>query len=87
MVEEKLQDQKFDCIFVIFISKYSSIGILLERIILTHKLSQNLETSLENVSELILNGKLKHQQLAGIDPVEVVVPSTNDEIKKNMKRR
>lgn len=24
----------------------------------------------------------KHQQLAGIDPVEVVVPSTNDELKK-----
>lgn len=25
---------------------------------------------------------MKHQQLAGIDPVEVVVPSTNDELKK-----
>ena len=36
----------------------------------------------ENVSELILKGKLRLCQLAEIDPAEIVVPFTNDEIDK-----
>ena len=37
---------------------------------------------MEKVSELILKGKLRLCQLAGIDPAEIVVPFTNDEINK-----
>ena len=37
---------------------------------------------MEKVSELILKGKLRLHQLAGIDPAEIVLPLTNDEIKK-----
>ena len=34
------------------------------------------------VSELILKGKLKLHQLAGIDPAEIIAPFNNDEINK-----
>ena len=37
---------------------------------------------MEKVSELILKGKLRLCQLAEIDPAEIIVPFTNDEIKK-----
>ena len=37
---------------------------------------------MEKVSELIIKGKLRLRQLAGIDPAEIIVPSTTDEIKK-----
>ena len=37
---------------------------------------------MEEVSELILKGKLKLHQLAGIDPAEIIVPFNNDEIEK-----
>ena len=42
---------------------------------------------MENVSELIIKGKLKLCQLAGIDLAEIIVPSTTDEIKKVMGRQ
>ena len=37
---------------------------------------------MEKVSELIIKVVLKLHQLAGIDPVETVVPFTNDETDK-----
>ena len=37
---------------------------------------------MEKVSELILKGKLRLHQLAGIDPAEIIVPFNNDEIDK-----
>ena len=37
---------------------------------------------MEKVSELILKGKLRLCQLAGIDPAEIIVPFNNDEIDK-----
>ena len=37
---------------------------------------------MKKVSELIIKGKLRLCQLAGIDPAEIIVPFTTDEIKK-----
>lgn len=37
-------------------------------------------TQSKKVSELILKGKLKLYQLAGVDPSEIIVPFTNFEI-------
>ena len=37
---------------------------------------------MEKVSELILKGKLRLRQLAGIDPAEIIEPFNNDEIGK-----
>ena len=37
---------------------------------------------MEKVSELIIKGKLRLCQFAGIDPAEIVVPFTNDEINR-----
>ena len=37
---------------------------------------------MEKVSELIIKGKLRLCQLAGIDPAEIIVPFTADEIRK-----
>ena len=39
---------------------------------------------MEKVSELIIKGKLRLCQLAGIDPAEIIVPFTADEIKKKL---
>ena len=39
---------------------------------------------MEKVSELIIKGKLRLRQLAGIDPSEIIVPFTADEIKKKV---
>ena len=50
--------------------------------ILPHKPSKKLKTYMEKVFELILKGKLRVHQLAGIDPAEIIVPFTNDEIDK-----
>ena len=36
---------------------------------------------MEKVSELIIKGKLRLCQLAGIDPAKIIVPFTTDEIR------
>ena len=96
MVEEKLQEAHVDrvnpnlsCILVILPSRISPTGILMQRedtilewIFLSHKPSKKLKTYVEKVSELIVKGKLRLRQLAGIDPAEIIVPFTADEIKK-----
>ena len=96
MVEEKLQeahvdrvDPNFSCVLVILPSRISPTGILMQRedtilewIFLPHKPSKKLKTYVEKVSELIIKGKLRLRQLAGIDPAEIIVPFTADEIKK-----
>ena len=50
--------------------------------LLPNKPSKKLKTYVENVSELIIKGKLRHCQLAGIDLAEIIVPFTYDEINK-----
>ena len=50
--------------------------------LLPHKPSKKLKTYVEKVSELIIKGKSRLRQLAGIDPAEIIVPFTADEIKK-----
>ena len=55
--------------------------IILEWIFLPHKPSKKLKTYVEKVSELIIKGKLRLCQLAGIDPAEIIVPFITDEIK------
>ena len=50
--------------------------------ILPHKWSKKLKTYVENVSKVIIKGKLRLNQLVGIDPAEIIVPFTTDEIKK-----
>ena len=95
MVEEKLQEAHVDrvdpnlsCILVILPSRISPTGILMQRedtilewIFLPHKPSKKLKTYVEKVSELIIKGKLRLRQLAGIDPSEIIVPFTADEVK------
>ena len=49
--------------------------------LLPHKPSKKLKTYVEKVSELIIKGKLRFRQLSGIDPAEITVPFTADEIK------
>ena len=97
MVEEKLQEAhvdrvnpKLSCILFILPSRISPTGILMQRedtilewIFLPHKPSKKLKTYVEKVSELIIKGKLRLRQLAGIDPAEIIVPFTADEIKKS----
>ena len=39
---------------------------------------------MEKVSELIIKGKLRLRQLAGIDPAKIIVPFIADEIKKKL---
>ena len=56
--------------------------IILECTFLSHKLSKKLNTYVEKVFELILKGKLRLHQLAGIDPAEIIVPFNNGEIDK-----
>ena len=96
MVEEKLQeshvdrvDRNLSCILVILPSRISPTGILMQRediilewIFIPHKPSKKLKTYVEKISELIIIGKLRLPQLAGIDPAEIIVPFTTDEIKK-----
>ncbi|KAL6032267.1 hypothetical protein STEG23_036677, partial [Scotinomys teguina] len=96
LVEKKLQDghvyrvdPKLDCILVILPSRHSPTGILMQRedvilewIFLPNKQSKKLKTYVEKISDLILKGKLILRQLAGIDPAEIVVPLTKEEIEK-----
>ena len=96
MIEEKLQVAHVDrvnpnlsSILDILPSRISPTGILMQRediilewIFIPHKPSKKLKTYVEKVSELIIKGKLRLRQLAGIDPAEIIVPFTTDEIKK-----
>ncbi|KAL6082707.1 hypothetical protein STEG23_019019 [Scotinomys teguina] len=96
LVEKKVQDghvdrvdPKLDCILVILPSTYSPTGILMQRediilecIFLPNKQSKKLKTYVEKISALILKGKLRLHQLAGIDPAEIVVPLTKEDIEK-----
>ena len=96
MIEEKLQEAHVDrvnsnlsSILVILPSRISSTGILMQRediilewIFIPHKPSKKLKTYVEKVSELIIQGKLRLRQLAGIDPAEIIVPFTTEEIRK-----
>ncbi|KAL6041456.1 hypothetical protein STEG23_023571 [Scotinomys teguina] len=96
LVEKKVQDghvdrvdPKLDCILVILPSRHSPTGILMQRediilewIFLPNKQSKKLKTYVEKISDLILKGKLRLRQLAGIDPAEIVVPLTKEEIEK-----
>ncbi|KAL6031193.1 hypothetical protein STEG23_024783, partial [Scotinomys teguina] len=54
----------------------------IEWIFLPNKQSKKLKTYVEKISDLILKGKLRLRQLAGIDPAEIVVPLTKEEIEK-----
>lgn len=51
-------------------------------IFLYNKLSKKLKIYVEKISVLTLKGKQRLCQLADIDPAEIIVPSTNDKIKK-----
>ena len=96
MNEEKLQEAHVDrvnpslsCILVILPSRISLMGILMQRediilewIFIPHKPSKKLKTYVEKVSELIIKGKLRLRQLPGIDPADIIVPFTTDEIKR-----
>ena len=75
------------CILIILPPIISPTGILLKRddiilgwIYLPQKTSKT-KNYVEKVSELITKGKLRLHQLAGIDPAEITVPFTTDEIK------
>ena len=99
MIEEKLQEAhvdrvnpKLSCILLILPSRISPTGILMQRvdiilewIFLAHKPSKKLKTYVEKV--LIIKGKLRLRQLAGIDPAAIIVSFTTDEIKKVMGRQ
>lgn len=78
LAEKKLQDAHEDhldpelCyILVILISTHSPMGIIMQRvgilewILLAHKQSKKIKTYMENISELILKGKVRIHQLAG----------------------
>ena len=96
MVEEKLQEAHVDrvdpdlnFILVILPSRISPTGILMQRedtilewIFLPHTPSKKLKTYVENISELIIKGKLRLRQLTGIDPAEIIVPFTTEERRK-----
>ncbi|KAL6032047.1 hypothetical protein STEG23_025200 [Scotinomys teguina] len=96
LIEKKVQDghvdrvdPKLDCILVILPSRHSPTGILMQRkdiilewIVLPNKQSKNLKTYVEKISDLILKGKLRLRQLAGIDPAEIVIPLTKEDIEK-----
>ena len=47
-----------------------------------HKPSKKFKTYVEKVSELIIKGKLRLIQSAGIDSGQIIVPFTAEEIKK-----
>jgi hypothetical protein len=75
------------CILVILPSTHSPTEILMQRedyilewIFLAHKVRKKLKTHIEKVSELILKGKMRVQQLVGMDLAETVVPFTKAEI-------
>ena len=47
---------------------------------------QKNKSYVENVSELIIKGKLRLLQLAEIDPAEIIIPFNNDEIDKLLEK-
>ena len=80
-------------ILVILPSTYSPTSpqredYILESIFLIKKKkkSKHLKTSIENVCELILKGKIRVHQLARIDPSEMVVLLMNTEITSYCKK-
>ncbi|KAL6081333.1 hypothetical protein STEG23_037614 [Scotinomys teguina] len=75
------------CILVILPSRHSPTGILMQRedvilewIFLPRKPNKKLKTYIEKISDLIHKGKLRLCQLTGMDPAEIVVPLTNEEV-------
>ncbi|KAL6038242.1 hypothetical protein STEG23_034915 [Scotinomys teguina] len=75
------------CILVILPSRHSPTGILMQRedvilewIFLPCKPSKKLKTYIEKISDLIHKGKLRLRQLTGMDPAEIIVPLTNEEV-------
>ncbi|KAL6038953.1 hypothetical protein STEG23_010042 [Scotinomys teguina] len=54
--------------------------VILEWIFLPHKPNKKLKTYIEKISDLIHKGKLRLCQLTGMDPAEIVVPLTNEEV-------
>ncbi|KAL6034957.1 hypothetical protein STEG23_012072 [Scotinomys teguina] len=54
--------------------------VILEWIFLPHKPNNKLKTYIEKISDLIHNSKLRLHQLTGMDPAEIVVPLTNEEV-------
>ncbi|KAL6036096.1 hypothetical protein STEG23_018017 [Scotinomys teguina] len=75
--------------FMNVLQRHSPTGILMQRediilewIFLPNKQSKKLKTYVEKISDLILKGKLRLRQLAGIDSAEIVVPLTKEDIEK-----
>ncbi|KAL6061183.1 hypothetical protein STEG23_011259, partial [Scotinomys teguina] len=54
--------------------------VVLEWIFLPRKPNKKLKTYIEKISDLIHKGKLRLRQLTGMDPAEIVVPLTNEEV-------
>ncbi|KAL6070467.1 hypothetical protein STEG23_006054, partial [Scotinomys teguina] len=54
--------------------------VILEWIFLPRKPNKKLKTYIEKISDLIHKGKLRLRQLTGMDPAEIVVPLTNEEV-------
>ncbi|KAL6043499.1 hypothetical protein STEG23_013971, partial [Scotinomys teguina] len=75
------------CILVILPSRHSPTGILIQRedvilewIFLPCKPNKKLKTYIEKISDLIHKGKLRLCQLIGMDPAEIIVPLTHEEV-------
>ncbi|KAL6082528.1 hypothetical protein STEG23_004612 [Scotinomys teguina] len=69
------------------ITGHSLTGILMQRedvilewIFLPRKPNKKLKTYVEKISDLIHKGKLRLRQLTGMDPAEIVIPLTNEEV-------
>ncbi|KAL6037597.1 hypothetical protein STEG23_004916 [Scotinomys teguina] len=80
-------NSELKCILVILPSRHSPTGILMQRedvilewIFLPYKPNKKLKTYIEKISDLIHKGKLRLRQLTGMDPAEIVVPLTNEEV-------
>ncbi|KAL6040906.1 hypothetical protein STEG23_037882 [Scotinomys teguina] len=94
LVEKTIREAHVDrvnpelkCILVILPSRHSPTGILMQRedvilewIFLPRKPNKKLKTYIEKISDLIHKGKLRLRQLTGMDPAEIVVPLTNEEV-------
>ncbi|KAL6090311.1 hypothetical protein STEG23_009234 [Scotinomys teguina] len=59
--------------------------VILEWIFLSCKPNKKLKTYIEKISDLIHKGKLRLRQLTGMDPAEIVVPLTNEEVSSQLK--
>ncbi|KAL6034225.1 hypothetical protein STEG23_023036 [Scotinomys teguina] len=94
LVEKTIQEAHVDrvnpelkCILVILPTRHSPTDILIQRedvilewIFLPRKPNKKLKTYIEKISDLIHKGKLRLRQLTGMDPAEIVVPLTNEEV-------